>query len=57
MENNKPIPTPYEWAGDVTTFEKLTDVFYGKMRRDPILEPVFRHMPPEHSHHVAYFMA
>lgn len=57
MEPNKPIPTPYEWAGGVEKFEELTDVFYGKVLRDPVLEPVFRHMPPQHSTHVAHFIA
>jgi hemoglobin len=56
-ENNKPIPTPCEWAGGVAIFEKLTDVFYKKVLQDPILEPVFRHMSPEHSKHVAHFIA
>ena len=50
------IPTPSEWAGGVETFKKLTDVFYEKVLKDPILEPIFRHMPPAHAQHVAYFM-
>ncbi len=57
MENKEPIPTPYEWAGRVEKFEQLTDVFYGKVLKDEILEPLFRNMSPEHSRHVAHFLA
>ena len=57
METKKQIPTPYEWAGGIDKFEKLTDVFYDKVLKDEILEPVFRHMAPEHSKHVAHFLA
>jgi hemoglobin len=39
-----------------TTFKRLTEVFYEKVLRDEVLEPVFRHMPPGHSRHVAWFM-
>jgi hemoglobin len=56
MENKK-IPTPYEWAGGVGVFEKLTEVFYIKVLKDDLLEKVFRHMSPEHSKHVAHFIA
>src|SRR5579859_1603836 len=55
--NDKPIPTPYEWAGGVEAFEKLTKVFYVKVLDDKILEPIFRHMPAEHAKHVAHFLA
>ena len=51
------IPTPCEWAGGVAIFEKLTDVFYVKVLQDPLLEPIFKMMSPEHAKHVAYFMA
>ncbi|WP_428665610.1 group II truncated hemoglobin [Runella sp.] len=57
MENKNAIPTPYEWAGGVGKFEKLTEVFYDKVLKDEVLEPVFRHMSPEHSKHVAHFLA
>jgi hemoglobin len=57
MVNKKPIPTPYEYAGGVKRFEILTDVFYGKVLKDQILEPIFRHMAAEHSKHVAHFLA
>ncbi|RPE12337.1 globin [Chitinophaga lutea] len=57
MEPSNNIPTPCEWAGGVEKFEQLTDAFYKKVLTDPVLEPVFRHMPAEHSKHVAHFMA
>lgn len=57
MTDNTKIPTPYEYAGGVEKFEKLTDVFYGKVLIDDILEPIFKHMPPDHSKHVAHFLA
>lgn len=51
------IPTLYEWAGGMATFEKLTDLFYQKVVKDDVLEPVFRHMSKEHQQHVAHFIA
>ncbi|MCW3116568.1 MAG: globin [Chitinophagaceae bacterium] len=57
MENKNEIPSPCTWAGGVDVFEKLTDVFYGKVLKDDLLEPIFRDMSPEHSRHVAHFLA
>ncbi|WP_343746905.1 group II truncated hemoglobin [Chitinophaga sp.] len=57
MTNDKKIPTLYEWAGGMPVFEKLTDIFYKKVLKDPLLEPVFKHMSPEHQQHVAHFMS
>ncbi|WP_212003531.1 group II truncated hemoglobin [Chitinophaga sp. HK235] len=57
MTNDKKIPTLYEWAGGMPVFEKLTDTFYKKVLADPLLEPVFKHMSPEHQQHVAHFIA
>ena len=54
---SKPIPTLYEWAGGMTTFEKLTEVFYKKVLNDELLEPIFKHMSPQHQMHVAHFIA
>lgn len=51
------IPTLYTWAGGQEAFEKLTQVFYDKVLKDELLEPVFRHMSAEHSKHVAHFIA
>ncbi|NML20863.1 globin [Pseudoflavitalea sp. G-6-1-2] len=53
----KNIPTLFEWTGgDSALFEKLTEQFYKKVLDHPLLEPVFRHMSPEHSKHVAHFI-
>lgn len=51
------IPTLYDWAGGMPTFEKLTTVFYQKVLLDDLLEPVFKHMSPAHQIHVAHFIA
>jgi hemoglobin len=55
METNS-IPTLYDWAGGNDRLERLTDLFYSKVRQDELLEPVFRHMSPEHAQHVAHFI-
>src|SRR5205814_2039630 len=47
----------YEWAGGMPVFEKLTEKFYSKVLQDPLLEPVFKHMSPQHQLHVAHFIA
>lgn len=52
----KNIPSLYTWAGGQPAFERLTEVFYAKVGKDELLEPVFRHMSPEHSKHVAHFI-
>ncbi|HSC40480.1 MAG TPA: group II truncated hemoglobin [Chitinophagaceae bacterium] len=51
------IPTLYEWAGGMPVFERLTDVFYKKVLQDALLEPVFKHMSPQHQRQVAHFIA
>jgi hemoglobin len=51
------IPTLYEWAGDMATFENLFDQFYKKVLKDDLLAPVFAHMSDEHVRHVAHFVA
>jgi truncated hemoglobin YjbI len=50
-------PTLYEWAGGTEALERLTETFYGKVREDPLLEPVFRHMDSNHPKHVAAWLA
>lgn len=50
-------PSPYEWAGGDEAFQRLTAVFYGHVRKDPVLAPVFAHMDDEHPAHVATFLA
>jgi hemoglobin len=55
--NEQPIPTLYEWAGGMPAFERLTSIFYGRVKDDPILAPVFSHMNAEHAQRVAWFIA
>ena len=50
-------PTLYEWAGGAQAFERLTEVFYAKVREDALLEPVFRGMDEHHPQHVALWLA
>ncbi|WP_291035262.1 group II truncated hemoglobin [Dyadobacter sp. 50-39] len=57
MLQNTEIPTLYQWAGGMPVFEKLTELFYQKVLKDALLEPVFKHMSPEHQLHVAHFVA
>ncbi|MEZ0612161.1 group II truncated hemoglobin [Fibrella sp. WM1] len=52
----QPIPTLYDWAGGTEKLEQLTTLFYSKVHQDALLEPVFRHMSPEHAQHVAHFI-
>jgi hemoglobin len=50
-------PSVYEWAGGAAAFERLTEVFYGHVRQDPVLAPVFAGMDAEHPRHVALWLA
>lgn len=56
-ESMKKIPTLYEWAGDIKTFENLFTQFYGKVLKDDLLGKVFGNMSPEHIKHVSHFVA
>jgi hemoglobin len=51
------VPTLYDWAGGTEAFERLTEIFYGKVREDDVLAPVFRNMDPGHPKHVAAWLA
>ena len=57
METDKNIPTLFEWAGDMQTFEILFDKFYDKVLTDDLLKNVFKHMSGDHVKHVAHFVA
>lgn len=50
------VPSLYDWAGGLPALERLTDVFYGKVKRDALLGPVFAHMDAHHPHYVARFL-
>ena len=55
----KPEPTVYEWIGGIEALERLTTRFYEAIHSepDPLLEPVFRGMDPNHPKHVAAWLA
>ena len=53
----KNVPTLYEWAGDMQTFENLFETFYDKVLKDDLLGEVFKNMSPDHVKHVAHFVA
>lgn len=41
------IPTLFEWAGGTEALNRLTQTFYGKVFRDPIVGLVFKNMSPD----------
>jgi hemoglobin len=49
-------PTLYEWAGGSDALERLTELFYEKVRADELLEPVFRGMDAGHPRWVAMWL-
>jgi hemoglobin len=51
------IPTLNEWAGGKQAVERLTDAFYGRIRADELLSPLFANMPEDHPKHVAIWLA
>lgn len=51
------IPTLFEWAGGTPAFELLFNKFYDKVLADELLEPVFKHISPQHRMHVAHFVS
>src|SRR5262249_49305033 len=53
----KTVPTVAAYAGGLAAFERLTQTFYAKVARDPILAPVFAQMGSDHPRHVAAFLA
>ena len=50
-------PTLYEWAGGSEAFDRLTETFYARVRRDDLVGPLFANMPADHPHHVALWLA
>jgi hemoglobin len=49
-------PTLFAWAGGAAALERLTEVFYRRVREDALLAPVFARMSTEHPRHVAAFI-
>ena len=50
------IPTLYEWLGGGEALSRLITRFYQKVPADPLLQPLFAGMPPDHFEHVAQFI-
>jgi hemoglobin len=57
MSETKHVPTLFEWMGGMPGIERLFEVFYSRVPRDPLLAPVFAEITPEHAKHVAAFVA
>jgi hemoglobin len=51
------VPALYEWAGGEQAFERLTEAFYGRVREDELLSPLFADMPQDHPKRVAIWLA
>ncbi len=51
------VPTLHEWAGGSDAFERLTTAFYARVREDELIGPLFAHMPDDHPHNVATWLA
>lgn len=50
------VPTLFDWIGGAPALERLFEVFYDRVPKDPILAPVFAAMSPHHVKHVAAFV-
>jgi hemoglobin len=53
----KVVPTLFEWAGDMQTFEQLFKKFYEKVLDDALLGELFKNMSADHVQHVSHFVA
>jgi hemoglobin len=49
-------PSLYEWAGGGEALERLTELFYERVRADELLEPVFRGMDAHHPYYFARWL-
>ncbi|MFD9796177.1 group II truncated hemoglobin [Streptomyces sp. NPDC059070] len=56
MSDAPGTPSVYEWMGGQEALDRLTEVFYGHVHKDPLLAPVFAAAPAEHAHHVAVWL-
>ncbi|MDX6539271.1 MAG: hemoglobin [Gaiellales bacterium] len=46
----------YDHMGGSEALRRLMHIFYGKVRLDPLLEPLFGAMPDDHPDHVALWL-
>ncbi len=50
-------PTLFEWAGGLPALTRMTHLFYDKyVPQDPLIEPLFAHMSPDHPERVAAWL-
>jgi truncated hemoglobin YjbI len=49
-------PTLFAWAGGAEALTRLTRIFYGHVKTDPILAPLFAEMSPHHPEWVAQWL-
>ena len=50
-------PTLFEWAGGLPALTRMTHLFYDKyVPADPLLQPLFAHMSPDHPERVAAWL-
>jgi truncated hemoglobin YjbI/quinol monooxygenase YgiN len=49
-------PTLHDAVGGAPTFERLTQIFYGRVRADPLLAELFADMDEHHPHRVAAWL-
>lgn len=52
-DEEKEIPTMYEWAGGKEAMVNLLETFYEKVKKDDLLAPLFINMADDHAYHVA----
>jgi truncated hemoglobin YjbI len=51
------VPTLFEWAGGLPALTRMTRIFYGThVPNDPLLQPLFAHMSPDHPERVAAWL-
>lgn len=51
------IPTLFEWLGGLPALTRMTRIFYDKyVPQDPLLQPLFAHMSPDHPERVAAWL-
>ena len=50
------VPSLYEWAGGGDALERLTRLFYERVRADDLIGPLFAHMDGDHPRHVAMWL-
>lgn len=52
----KTEPTLFDWAGGAEALERLTETFYGHVKEDDLIGPLFAHMDPGHPKYVAMWL-